>query len=362
MFRPARRPSGVGDVAARVAAVRASRWLRCDRDCGLRGADSRGMQYTADRSRRSLTDLVRGGSCRAGKRPHRGTRGLFSRARAARRGGGGGGTEVHTPRRCSSGIVEPDLPAGGRRPRASARPPANMAACWAPTSSTRRRTSAALAPAARLCLGCAVIAVARHDSSASAAWPCLAPLVPGIVQRCQIVGLAGRRGPPLFTALLRPSPACGRKGVVWSSTASPGTPGSRPRSRGWRSCSPRLLLPLGPAASGLGFRGAALVFATCSRVSRFCVGEVSALETGSAFEGMGAAPRGELRRARRGALASPRSCTLSGAERQRVTLATMTRPRGGRRRRVAPRRRTCSPSCSRRTVASRSTTPNSTSS
>lgn len=116
-----------------------------------------------------------------------------------------------------------------------------------------------------------------------ALWLLLAPLLPGIVNRVK-AWVAGRRGPPvlqLYYDLAR----LWRKGVVLSTLASPGFLAAP--AVGWVAIvGAALLLPLGPAGSVLGFRGDVLLLIYLLALARFCT-VWAALETGSAFEGMG---------------------------------------------------------------------------
>jgi formate hydrogenlyase subunit 4 len=118
-----------------------------------------------------------------------------------------------------------------------------------------------------------------------AAWLLLAPLLPGIINKVK-AWVAGRRGPPvvqLYYDLAR----LWRKGVVLSSAVSPGHVIGP--AIGWVAVlGAALLLPLGPASGLVSFRGDALLFIYLLALGRFCTA-VAAMDTGSAFEGMGAA-------------------------------------------------------------------------
>ena len=118
-----------------------------------------------------------------------------------------------------------------------------------------------------------------------AGWLLLAPLLPGIINKVK-AWVAGRRGPPvlqLYYDLAR----LWKKGVVLSTLASPGFVAGPAVS--WVAVlGAALLLPLGPAGAVLSFRGDALVLIYLLALARFCTAW-AALETGSAFEGMGAA-------------------------------------------------------------------------
>ena len=118
-----------------------------------------------------------------------------------------------------------------------------------------------------------------------ALWVALAPLLPGIINRVK-AWVAGRRGPPvlqLYYDLAR----LWRKGTVLSSTASPGFI-LAPAVAWIAIAGSAALLPLGSAGGTLGFRGDVLLAIYLLALARFCTAW-AALETGSAFEGMGAA-------------------------------------------------------------------------
>ena len=118
-----------------------------------------------------------------------------------------------------------------------------------------------------------------------AVWLLLAPLLPGVINRVK-AWVAGRRGPPvlqLYYDLAR----LWQKSVVLSTLASPGFIAG-PAVAWVAITGAALLLPLGPGASALGFRGDVLLLVYLLAVARFATAW-AALETGSAFEGMGAA-------------------------------------------------------------------------
>ena len=116
-----------------------------------------------------------------------------------------------------------------------------------------------------------------------ALWLLLAPLLPGIINKVK-AWVAGRRGPPvlqLYYDLAR----LWRKGVVLSTLASPGFIAAP--AVGWVAVvGAAVLLPLGPAGATLSFRGDVLLLIYLLALARFCT-VWAALETGSAFEGMG---------------------------------------------------------------------------
>jgi formate hydrogenlyase subunit 4 len=113
----------------------------------------------------------------------------------------------------------------------------------------------------------------------------LAPLLPGLITRFKS-WVAGRRGPPLLQ-LYYDLGRLGRKSVVLSVAASPWHIAGI--AVAWVSLlAAALLLPLGPWASPLAFRGDAVLFVYLLALSRFCTA-LSALDVGSAFTGMGTA-------------------------------------------------------------------------
>jgi formate hydrogenlyase subunit 4 len=118
-----------------------------------------------------------------------------------------------------------------------------------------------------------------------ALWLLVAPLLPGLINRTK-AWVAGRRGPPLLQ-LYYDLARLWKKGVVMSTLASPGFL-IGPAVAWVALVGAALLLPLGPQASALGFRGDVLVLIYLLALARFATAW-SALETGSAFEGMGAA-------------------------------------------------------------------------
>ncbi len=118
-----------------------------------------------------------------------------------------------------------------------------------------------------------------------ALWLLLAPLLPGIINKVK-AWVAGRRGPPvlqLYYDLAR----LWRKGVVLSTLASPGFVAG-PAVAWVAVTGAAMLLPLGPAGAAFGFRGDVLLLIYLLALARFAT-TWAAMETGSAFEGMGAA-------------------------------------------------------------------------
>src|SRR5450759_2501917 len=118
-----------------------------------------------------------------------------------------------------------------------------------------------------------------------AVWLLLAPLLPGIINKVK-AWVAGRRGPPVLQ-LYYDLAKLWRKGVVLSTLASPGFVAG-PAVAGVALTGAAMLMPLGPAGSILSFRGDVLLLIYLLALARFCTAW-AAMETGSAFEGMGAA-------------------------------------------------------------------------
>jgi formate hydrogenlyase subunit 4 len=117
------------------------------------------------------------------------------------------------------------------------------------------------------------------------AWLVLAPILPGIINKVK-AWVAGRRGPPvlqLYYDLAR----LWRKGVVLSNLASPGFVAGPAIAWVAVVCA-SLFLPLGPAGAILSFQGDVILFVYLLALARFCT-VWAAMETGSAFEGMGSA-------------------------------------------------------------------------
>jgi formate hydrogenlyase subunit 4 len=118
-----------------------------------------------------------------------------------------------------------------------------------------------------------------------AAWLLLAPLLPGIINKVK-AWVAGRRGPPVLQ-LYFDLAKLWRKGVVLSTAVSP-MHVLGPAMAWVAILAAALLLPVGPAGASLSFRGDALLFVYLLAFARFCIA-LAALDTGSAFEGMGVA-------------------------------------------------------------------------
>jgi formate hydrogenlyase subunit 4 len=117
-----------------------------------------------------------------------------------------------------------------------------------------------------------------------ACWLLLAPLLPGIINKVK-AWVAGRRGPPvlqLYYDLAR----LWKKGVDMSTLASPAFV-ILPAVAWVALLGAAMLMPLGPAGANLSFRGDVLLLLYLLALARFCTAW-AAMETGSAFEGMGA--------------------------------------------------------------------------
>jgi formate hydrogenlyase subunit 4 len=116
-------------------------------------------------------------------------------------------------------------------------------------------------------------------------WLLFAPLLPGVINKVK-AWVAGRQGPPvlqLYYDLAR----LWRKGVVMSTLASPGFL-IAPAVAWVAVLTAAMLLPLAGAGSMLSFDGDVLLLIYLLALARFCTAW-GAMETGSAFEGMGAA-------------------------------------------------------------------------
>jgi formate hydrogenlyase subunit 4 len=113
----------------------------------------------------------------------------------------------------------------------------------------------------------------------------LPPLLPGVVNRVKAV-FAGRRGPPVLQLYFDLAKLL-RKGAVYSRTttwifrAGPAVGLAAAVTAG-------MLLPAGGGAAPLGFAGDFVLFAYLLALGRFFTA-LAALDTGSSFEGMGAA-------------------------------------------------------------------------
>jgi formate hydrogenlyase subunit 4 len=156
-----------------------------------------------------------------------------------------------------------------------------------------------------------------------AAWLLLAPLLPGIINKVK-AWVAGRRGPPVLQ-LYFDLAKLWRKGVVLSTAVSP-MHVLGPAMSWVAIIAAVLLLPVGPAGASLSFRGDALLFVYLLAFARFCIA-LAALDTGSAFEGMGVAREVSYAVLAEAALITAllTLCVQSGS----VSLATMLAPSAG---------------------------------
>jgi formate hydrogenlyase subunit 4 len=153
-----------------------------------------------------------------------------------------------------------------------------------------------------------------------AVWLAAAPLLPGIINKVK-AWVAGRRGPPVLQ-LYYDLAKLWRKGVVLSTTVSPAH-AAGPALAWVALAGAALLLPVGPTLS---FRGDALLFVYLLALARFGMA-LAALDTGSAFEGMGAAREVSYAVLAEAAIITAllTLCVQSGS----VTLATMLAPSAG---------------------------------
>jgi formate hydrogenlyase subunit 4 len=156
-----------------------------------------------------------------------------------------------------------------------------------------------------------------------AVWVLLAPLVPGIINKVK-AWVAGRRGPPVLQ-LYYDLAKLWRKGVVLSTAVSPGHIAG-PAVAWVALIGAAMLLPLGPGGAALAFRGDALLFVYLLAMARFCMA-IAAMETGSAFEGMGAAR--EVSYAVLAEAAIMAALLTLGVQSGSVSLATMLVPSAG---------------------------------
>lgn len=118
-----------------------------------------------------------------------------------------------------------------------------------------------------------------------ALWLLLAPLLPGVINKVK-AWVAGRRGPPVLQ-LYYDLAKLWRKGVVMSELASPAFI-IAPVVAWVATLAAAILVPLGPAGGAVSFRGDVLLLIYLLALARFCLAW-AAMETGSAFEGMGTA-------------------------------------------------------------------------
>jgi formate hydrogenlyase subunit 4 len=154
-------------------------------------------------------------------------------------------------------------------------------------------------------------------------WLILAPLLPGLINKVK-AWVAGRRGPPvlqLYYDLAR----LWQKGVVLSTLASPGFVAG-PAVAWVALLGAVLLVPLGPAGAALSFRGDVLLMLYLLALARFCTAW-AAMETGSAFEGMGAVR--EVSYAVLAEAAMVAALLSLAVQTGSVSLATMLEPSAG---------------------------------
>jgi len=118
-----------------------------------------------------------------------------------------------------------------------------------------------------------------------ALWLLLAPLLPGVINRVK-AWVAGRRGPPILQLYYDLRRLWG-KSLVLSTLASPGFVAG-PAVAWVAVLGAALLLPLGSAGGVVSFKGDVLLLVYLLAVARFGTAW-AAMETGSAFGGMGAA-------------------------------------------------------------------------
>ena len=156
-----------------------------------------------------------------------------------------------------------------------------------------------------------------------ALWLVLAPLLPGLINKVK-AWVAGRRGPPvlqLYYDLAR----LWQKGVVMSTLASPGFVAG-PAVAWVALTGAAMLLPLGPAGAVFSFHGDVLLLIYLLALARFGT-TWAAMETGSAFEGMGAAREVSYAVLAEAALIAA-VLTLS-VQTGSISLATMLEPTAG---------------------------------
>jgi formate hydrogenlyase subunit 4 len=154
-------------------------------------------------------------------------------------------------------------------------------------------------------------------------WLLLAPLLPGVINRVK-AWVAGRRGPPVFQ-LYYDLARLWQKKVVLSTLASPGFVAGP--AVGWVALAGAVLLvPVGPMGTGLSFRGDMLLMLYLLALARFCT-TWAAMETGSAFEGMGSAR--EVSYAVLAEAAMIAAMLSLSVQTGSVTLATMLAPTAG---------------------------------
>jgi formate hydrogenlyase subunit 4 len=165
--------------------------------------------------------------------------------------------------------------------------------------------------------------VTLHVLLSIVVWLAVAPVVPGIINKVK-AWFAGRTGPPvlqLYYDLAR----LWRKGTVLSTAASPGHVVG-PAVALVALVAASLLLPLGRAGAPIAFEGDALLFVYLMGLARFAMA-ASAMDTGSAFEGMGAAR--EVSYAVLGEVAIITALLVLGVQTGSVSLTRMLAPAAG---------------------------------
>lgn len=118
-----------------------------------------------------------------------------------------------------------------------------------------------------------------------ALWLVAPPVLPGLINKIK-AWVGGRRGPPVFQ-LYYDLARLWRKSVILSDSASPAFV-IAPATAWVAVLGAGLLLPLGPAGALASFRGDVFLLIYLLALGRFCTAW-AAMETGSSFEGMGAA-------------------------------------------------------------------------
>ena len=267
---------------------------------------------------------------------------------------GGAPVAEHTPETVLERVVEPAGRAGPARcpPRCAG---CSTAGCR-PTSSTSWWAWPRWRCWSLIRGGTPMTAVLETSRCGSRSWLLLAPLLPGIINKVK-AWVAGRRGPPvlqLYYDLAR----LWRKGRGAEHARLAGARRRTRRWPGWRWSARRCCCRWAGGGQRLAFRGDALLFVYLLALARFCTA-LAALDTGSAFEGMGAAREVSYAVLAEAAIITA-LLTLS-VQTGSVSLATMLAPSAGAGA-AAAWRRACSPCCWRRTAACRSTTPTRTSS
>ncbi len=116
-------------------------------------------------------------------------------------------------------------------------------------------------------------------------WGLLAPLLPGLINKVK-AWVAGRKGPPVLQ-LYYDLTKLWRKGVVLSTLASPAFVVA-PAVAWVALAGAVVLMPAAPLGTAVSFRGDVLLLIYLFALARFCTAW-AAMETGSAFEGMGTA-------------------------------------------------------------------------